>query len=123
MSTSNLSHVFRFLVVGGLNTAITYAIFLGLTGLLQPWLAYGIAYIVGIGIAFVGNRGWVFKSQRSFSSFIPYIFLQLALMGFGTLISWLLTGLIPLWAVGLGAIASVLPFSFFANRFFFNSHK
>ena len=56
MLTEHWARAARFLILGGLNTAITYGIYLGLTLWLMPWLAYGCAYVLGIGIAFIGNR-------------------------------------------------------------------
>lgn len=119
MVTECRSRIVRFVIVGGLNTCITYAIYLGLALSLRPWLAYGLAYALGIGIAFVGNRRWVFQSDRAWSSFVPYAAMQVVLMGLGSFVSWMLTGHLAPWAVGLAAIAVVLPISFAMNSLFF----
>lgn len=123
MTNESFGRLARFLVVGGLNTALTYGIYVGLTWHFPPWMAYGTAYALGIAIAFVGNRSWVFRSTRSWASVFPYAMLQVSLLGFGSAVSWMLTGLLPAWAIGLVAITVNLPLSFLANTFFFRSRS
>ena len=113
------SHLIRFIVIGGLNTGITYVVYLALNGWMVPWLAYGAAYSLGIMIAFIGNRIWVFNSKKSWMALVPYAAMQLVLMAIGSFISWLATDALPVWAIGLAAIAAVLPISFLANAYFF----
>jgi putative flippase GtrA len=57
----------KFLLVGGIATAVTIGVFnllvhVGSPPLLndQPILAYGVALIVGLAVNYVGNRFWVF---------------------------------------------------------------
>jgi putative flippase GtrA len=120
MANDRCSHLVRFLLVGGLNTAITYVVYLTLNGWMVPWLAYGAAYLLGIIIAFVGNRSWVFRSKQPWRTLVPYAAMQVALMGVGSLVSWLVTPIFPAWAIGLAAIVTVVPLSFLANAFFFS---
>ncbi len=119
MGASSLRQVVRFLVVGGCNTAITYGLYLLLTLGLAPGPAYAIAYAVGIGIAFLGNRTWVFGSRRRWTAIAPYAAAQLALLGLGSLVAALVAGRLAPWVAGLSAIAVVLPLSFAVNRAFF----
>ena len=45
-----------FIVVGGINTAVTLILFLALSRALPRTLAYTISYLVGIGLAYMLNR-------------------------------------------------------------------
>lgn len=54
---------FRFLIVGGLNTAITYAIyFAGVSLHIHYMIAYSFAFIIGIMMSYTLNTAFVFKS-------------------------------------------------------------
>lgn len=62
----------KFLLVGGLATAVTIGVFnllvhVGSPPLLnhQPIPAYGIALVVGLAVNYLGNRFWVFDSAAS----------------------------------------------------------
>ena len=63
---ARVSHVGRFLVIGGLSTALDFGIytFLCKSGL-DPLPAKGVAYGSGICFGFVGNKLWTFRSKRS----------------------------------------------------------
>lgn len=59
----------KFLLVGGLATAVTIGVFnllvhVGSPPLFddQPILGYGLALVVGLAVNYVGNRFWVFDS-------------------------------------------------------------
>ena len=66
----------RFGLAGLANTAVGYAVILGLqNGLhLQPWLANVGGYVVGIGMGFALNRKFVFASEgRAQGEFLRYL--------------------------------------------------
>jgi putative flippase GtrA len=52
----------RFLVVGVVNTAVSYALYLGLTPLLGYSVAYVIAFAAGVATSYVLSSRWVFDS-------------------------------------------------------------
>jgi putative flippase GtrA len=54
----------RFVIVGGLNTALTYALYAGLVWYGYHYLlALTIEYIIGILAGFIANRQWTFASR------------------------------------------------------------
>lgn len=67
----------RFLLSGGFNTALTYALYLALLQVASYQLSYAIAYITGVALSYFLNRFFVFKSHRGAQSLLllplPYI--------------------------------------------------
>ena len=66
----------RFVVAGGLNTALGYvllrALLAGFAGL--PYavaLANAVSYAIGIAVSFVANRRWTFRSRGSARGELP----------------------------------------------------
>ena len=78
--------VVRFLVVGGLNTLITYAIFIALGLIIPPWLAYAIAFAVGLAWVTFGSSRIVFRAQTRFLSLALFCAWYLMVFGVGQLI-------------------------------------
>jgi putative flippase GtrA len=120
---SRWQQVCRFILVGGLNTGITYVLYLTLSLAMVPPIAYGIAYITGIGIAFAANGRWVFRSPVTSQRILPYVLMQIMLLIIGTSVSWMLTGRLPPWLIGITSIATILPLSFISNAIFFRRKK
>lgn len=70
------SPALRFLVVGGANTALGYALFRALLHGLgaRPHavaLAQATAYVIGVGVAFFANRRWTFRSSGTAGRELP----------------------------------------------------
>jgi putative flippase GtrA len=81
--------VARFGVAGLINTGIGFAVIAGLDiGLhVSPPLANAAGYLVGVGVGFVLNRRFVFKSERSARATAPrYIAAVLAAFALNQLI-------------------------------------
>jgi len=57
--------VARFLVLGGTNTVVTGAIFLGLSGLVAPAIAYTTAFVIGVAFALTVTPRFVFSERTS----------------------------------------------------------
>lgn len=62
----------RFLLAGAANTAATYAAYLALLPLIGYTLAYSIAYVAGIGVSYVLNTRYVFRTTGSTRKFAIY---------------------------------------------------
>jgi putative flippase GtrA len=62
----------KFLLAGGLNTLITYLIYLLLILYFQYNLAYGIAYLLGIISSYLMNSLFVFKEKLSIKKIIQF---------------------------------------------------
>ncbi|ROO00417.1 polysaccharide synthesis protein GtrA [Pseudomonas moraviensis] len=62
----------KFLIGGGLNTALTYCIYLMLSQLINYQIAYAIAYAAGIVFAYFFNSKMVFKVGHSWLGMVIY---------------------------------------------------
>ena len=67
----------RFIVSGGVNTAVTYAIYLILLNFANYTLAYSMAFAIGIALAYVLNVFFVFRADHSLkkAALFPVIYL------------------------------------------------
>ena len=65
-------HFPRFLVAGGINTAATYVLYLGLLQLVPYAVAYTLTYAAGIVLGYVLNAYWVFRGRFSLRSALQY---------------------------------------------------
>lgn len=111
----------RFLISGGVNTLGTYLLYLGLLHLMPYWLSYAIAFVCGIGLAYLLNRFFVFGAPRSErkAALLPLVYL--AQYGVGALVvyGWV-AGLH--WPPALAPLASLVitvPLTFAASRWLF----
>ncbi len=79
------SHIVRFLVVGGINTLLTGAIFLVLSSFSAPAFAYTVAFVVGIAFAVVVTPRVVFRAQASNVQRLRYVgwYLTAYVLGLG----------------------------------------
>jgi putative flippase GtrA len=62
----------RFLISGGVNTALTYLVYLALVPLMAYTLAYSASYVAGIVIAYVINTRFVFQARMQARSALLY---------------------------------------------------
>ncbi|UXI67511.1 GtrA family protein [Tahibacter amnicola] len=108
----------RFVLAGGLNTVLTYALYYGLLALVDYRLAYALAYVAGIGIAYVLNARFVFRRALGWRSALRYPLIYVAQFLFGvallhSLVDWL--GIDRRWAMVI-VIALSVPLSYVLNR-------
>lgn len=80
---------FRFLVSGGINTLVTYLIYLVLLNVASYQLSYSIAYVSGIGISYFLNRWYVFQAHRGMRSILLYPLVYMVQYGLGLLVLWI----------------------------------
>lgn len=116
------SQFVKFGLVGVLNTAIQYAVFVGLFRFanVPMVLASGIGYVAGILNSYFLNRVWTFRVQRARTNaeFARFLLVNLLAMGVNlltlkALVSWV--GLVPELAQ-VGAIFSSLVVNFAGNK-------
>lgn len=84
MIIKKLNHEFiRFLVAGGLNTGITYVLYVLLNLALPYTTAYTIAYLSGIGFSYFLASRFVFNQQMQVKKamFYPIVYLVQYLCG------------------------------------------
>lgn len=108
----------RFLLAGGANTAITYALFWVLSAWMHHQLALAIAFAAGIGIAYLLNSRFVFATSGSAGRALGYPLVYLVTYALNAALvetAVRLLGWPPRLAL-LGAIAIVVPVSFVLNR-------
>lgn len=108
----------RFLLFGGLNTAVTYAIYLLLLPTLDYVKAYGIAYVAGILISYGLNVRFVFRVVPSLRTLVLYPLVYLAQYIFGLFVLFVAVEklFIPREYALLVSIALSIPLTFFLSR-------
>jgi putative flippase GtrA len=62
----------RYVVVGVVNTAVTYALYLALLQVMDYGWAYTIAFVAGIGIAYALQSRFVFGAAPSLKTFFAF---------------------------------------------------
>ena len=62
----------RFVVIGTINTVISYTFYLFLIFFLRYDVAYTIVYVLGIVTAYIMHSKFVFKVKLSFNKFFLY---------------------------------------------------
>ena len=116
-----LSHrAVRFLVVGGINTVATYGIYVALGLIVEPWLAYTIAYLVGLAWVAFGTSRLVFAS-RHVGHIAKFMGWYLALYLVGRLIILLIApeGFAALLISSLVVIGVTVPLTYLGGRLIF----
>jgi len=107
-----------FLFFGGLNTAITYLLYLLLSKVVHYQLAYLIAYITGIVLAYVLNLLFVFNEQSSLKKILSYpaIYIVQYLLGAALLYVLLHLLKLPNAVAPLLVAILLLPVSYVMNK-------
>jgi putative flippase GtrA len=111
----------RFLGTGGINTAITYLIYLILLRVMNYQLSYTITYITGIILAFFLNRRFVFRTHRGWKSILLYPLVYVFQYLFGMLVLWFIVNQLA-WSAKLGPLFVVVlsvPLTYLLSKFIF----
>lgn len=109
---------FRFLVMGGANTIVAYAIYLLLLNWMRYEFAYTIGYAIGIAMAYVLSSRFVFRQpfRRRSAARFPLVYVAQFLVSFVLLriaVEWLR---VPEWlALGFAVVATI-PVTFVLSR-------
>lgn len=107
-----------FLIVGVVNTAVSYAVFVLLNLIMPYWIAYSIAFVCGIVVAAVGSSRFVFYAQLTIAPFLGIATTYVASYFIGV---FTLYGLVdhahlhPALAI-FAVIAITVPLNFFGTR-------
>jgi len=112
---------FRFLLSGGLNTAVTYLLYLLLMIYLPYWAAYSISFLAGMLFSYVMNCKFVFRAHRGVVSLLGLPMVYLVQYIFGGLLLWLWVGVAEMDAsVGpLFVVCVTFPVTFVLTRYVF----
>jgi putative flippase GtrA len=111
----------RFVLVGGLNTAVTVALLAVLARLIDPALAYSLVYAVGLVFTTVMTNRYVFSAERSWPRMAAFVAWYLAVYGVGLVVVQVLDSGRQ-WssvALALGTVAVTAPLSFLGGRLIF----
>ena len=109
--------ILRFLASGAFNTLLTYALYLLALRFMAPGLAYTLVYMLGIALAYVLNRGFVFRGHAGWRSALamPAIYLVQYLLSLGVISLWVWMGL-PAGLAPLPAIALCMPVTYVLTK-------
>jgi len=113
----------RFLLVGGANTAVTGLVLVALSYLMPGWAAYTIAFALGIIFSTVFASRWVFTREGSFRASVAYaicygVIYLVGLLCVQTIHSW---G----WPEFLNVLSIIVtaPLGFLAGRVIFRQRQ
>lgn len=108
----------RFLIMGGANTLVAYAIYLLLLNWMRYEFAYAIGYACGIVLAYALSAAFVFRkplSRRSAVRF-PLVYVAQFLVSFGLLRLAVEVMHIPQWLAFGFAVILTIPVTFVLSR-------
>ena len=114
----------RYLLAGGLNTVVTYALYLALLQALDYRAAYALSFVAGIALSFALLRHAVFArpGRRGSLLWVAATHLGQLALGLAVVHVWVdwLHG--PAWTAPLASIAICLPLVFLAQRWVFTPY-
>lgn len=114
----------RYLMAGGVNTAVTYLVYLMLLPVIGYRVAYVAAFFLGIGFSFIMLRQWVFARPGKRFSLLYVGLSHVAQLTLG----WLVIELWVIWMqqsprlAPLVAIGVSMPLMFLIQRWIFSPH-
>ncbi len=113
----------RYLIMGGTNTLVAYAIYLLLLKWMRYEIAYSIGYAVGIVMAYALSAMFVFRQpmrKRSAMRF-PLVYVAQFLISLGLLRLAVEVIHIPQWAALGFAVVLTIPVTFLLSRWVLHS--
>ncbi|AYR22740.1 GtrA family protein [Herbaspirillum rubrisubalbicans] len=84
------SSLIKYLAAGGLNTGLTYLLYLLLLHVVPYIWAYSLTFVAGIMLGYLLNTFWVFKARPGLHSLLRYPLLYVVNYLFGIGLLWLL---------------------------------
>lgn len=113
----------RFLIMGGANTIVAYAIYLVLLNWMRYEIAYTIGYGVGIVMAYALSSLFVFRKPMRRRSAIrfPLVYVAQFLISLGLLRLAVEVIHIPQWAALPFAVVLTIPVTFVLSRWVLHS--
>ncbi|WP_338759979.1 GtrA family protein [Massilia sp. METH4] len=111
----------RFLLAGGLNTAVTYLLYLGLLPVAGYQASYAIAFVTGIAISYVLGRVFVFQAHQGYRSVLMLPLVYLVQYAVGAAVVWAWIDVLHQHAMLAPAIAiaATLPLTYFLSKLAF----
>jgi putative flippase GtrA len=108
----------RFVLSGGVNTFVTYLLYLVLLRVLSARLSYTIAFICGIGLAYILSRYFIFRAPGIRRSRVLFTLVYLAqyIIGLVVVSIWVDLLALPKWLAPVAVIAVTLPLTYQLSR-------
>jgi putative flippase GtrA len=108
----------RFVIVGGINTALTLALFVAAEQFMSYHLAYTLSYVAGIAIAFFLNSRYVFHTPLSLDRALRFPLVYLVQYVYGAIV---LAVMVERFAIHsfvaiLTVVMTSIPLSFVLSR-------
>jgi putative flippase GtrA len=119
--SDRLREAWRFLLVGGANTAVTVALLAVLARLVDPTLAYTVVYVLGLAFTTVMTSRYVFAAESSASRMAAFVAWYLAVYAVGLGVVELVDARTD-WSsilLALTTVAVTAPLSFLGGRVIF----
>ncbi|RZU33073.1 GtrA family protein [Blastococcus saxobsidens] len=122
MSTTDSSgQIWRFLLVGGANTAVTAAALAVLAQFMDAAIAYTLVYVLGLAFTTAMTNSYVFRAERSWARRALFVSWYLGVYAIGLGVVGLLDRGHD-WAplpLALATVAVTAPLSFLGGRLIF----
>jgi putative flippase GtrA len=108
----------RFLVGGGLNTAVTYAAYLLLHTFLSYQVAYFLTYLLAILFTYAYNSRFVFKTPMSWKGLSAYPLVHCVQYVLSAVLLWALVDVLGMSAIYAPLIvaAGMVPVTYLLNK-------
>jgi putative flippase GtrA len=123
--TPTTTTVARYLVVGGANTAVTYAVYLALLPFLAYGTAYTVAFLTGIVIAYALQSRYVFRTRATWQTTLVFPLIYLVPYAAGRIALRLLveSGVASREVALAGVLLVTVPIGFVASRALFRGRR
>ena len=125
LALDGLPRFVRFLLTGGLNTAVTYGVYLLLLGPIGYRWAYVASFVFGIGLSYAMLRWFVFQNAGRKHAWALVAATQLGQFVVGLAVVELWAGVLG-WPKALAALASVavcVPLTYAVHRWVFRPER
>ena len=125
LALDGLPRFVRFLLTGGLNTAVTYGVYLLLLGPIGYRWAYVASFVFGIGLSYAMLRWFVFQNAGRKHAWALVAATQLGRFVVGLAVVELWAGVLG-WPKALAALASVavcVPLTYAVHRWVFRPER
>ena len=115
----------KFLIVGTTNTILTYTVFIALSFFAEKWIAFTLAYALGILWTVFMSSKWVFGSRTVPKNILDFAAIHLLLFLIGQAVIWFATihGIQDKLVISVIIISLTAPLSFLAGKFVFTRNQ
>jgi len=115
--------VVRFLFAGGVNTLVSYVVYLALLQFMPYIFAYSMCYFFGVVFSYWLQSKWVFQVDVTAKKFFvfPSVYVVQYALGvvlLAVLVEWFK---VPDWISPLIVVAATLPVTFLMSRYLLKS--